>query len=445
MENLNKVNEDLKGSVMDEVKSLISQVQDKDKELNSLKETNAEYATLKSEVSRKSEIITDLMESVQKHEAKHKELEDSLKSVELAMKNSSNASGKDKNEVVSRYKAAIREYARKRDYKIDEALIKEYNEYVVNQFAAHEKDEIKSSLVKTLSVDSNPDGGYLVFPERNPNVQDIREFETSPVRSVANVVTTAAESYEIVIDDDESASGGWVSEQEGRGETNTSQFGKITIPTHEQYAQPKVTQKLIDDISINIESYLNAKTQDIVTRTENTAFVSGDGSGKPKGFLSYDAWAAAGVYERGKIEQIKSTSNGAFVADTIKELKNSLKGAYQGRAIFGMKRDGWQNIITLKDGQNNYLLDPRSFKDGDTEILLGKRVIFMDDMPGAATDSLSMVYGDFNAGYTIVDRVGFRVLRDPYTDKPYIKFYTTKRVGGAVTNYEALKIYKLAA
>jgi HK97 family phage major capsid protein len=442
MENLSEANK----LIMDEAKHLIASIQEKNDELSKVKESSVKYADLEAEIKSMKEANTSLLESVQKDQAEKKELADSVAKLEAEIKRAPLAkSDSEKNAAVLKFKSAFSDYARRKGCEIDAEVIKEYNTAFVNQFASHEKEAVKESLVKTLSVDSNPDGGYLVFPERDPNVRDIRIFETSPVRAVANVISTTAESYEIVIDDDESASGGWVSEQESRGDTNTAQFGKIIIPTHEQYAQPKVTQKLIDDISINIESYLGNKTQDILTRTENTAFVTGNGGGKPKGFLSYDAWAAAGVYERGKIEQINSGTNGAFVADSIKNLKNSLKGDYQANAVFMIKRDEWQNIITLKDGEGNYLLDPRSFKNGDTEVLLGKRVIFADDMPAAATDSLSMVYGDFSRGYTIVDRFGIRVLRDNLTDKPYIKFYTTKRVGGAVTNYEAIKIYKLAA
>jgi HK97 family phage major capsid protein len=427
-----------------EVKNLVALTQDKNDKAE--KASSALKESLETEIKSQKEEITSLMTKYQELEASKKESDDALKVVQAEMKraplakNASQAS-----EAVLKFKSAFSDYARKKGKDIDENLIKEYNSEFISKFDPLLKEDAKESLVKTLSVDSNPDGGYLVFPERRAGVDKIREFETSPVRAVANVISTVAESYEIVIDDDESASGGWVSEQEVRNDSDTAQFGKIIITTHEQYAQPKVTQKLLDDISINIENYLSEKTSDIITRTENTAFVSGNGAGKPKGFLSYDAWAAAGTYERGKIERINSGTNGQFVADSIKKLKNSLKGVYQGNAVFGIKRDDWFNIITLKDGDGNYLLDPRSFKDGDTEILLGKRVVFMDDLPTAATGSLSMVYGDFRRGYTIVDRFGLRVLRDNLTDKRYIKFYTTKRVGGAVTNYEALKLYELSA
>ncbi len=434
-------------NLSDEVKNLVALTQDKNTKLEAVEKSNAALrSSLEADIAKQKEEITSLMSKCQELEGSKKELDDSFKNIEAELKRAPLSKGKDGvAESVLKFKSAFSDYARKKGNDIDENLIKEYNAEFIAKFNPLLKEADKEAIIKTLSVDSNPDGGYLVFPERRQGVDKIRDFETSPVRAVANVVSTIAESYEIVIDDDESVSGGWVAEQESRPDTNTAQFGKITIATHEQYAQPKVTQKLLDDISINIENYLSEKTNDIIIRTENTAFVKGNGAGKPRGFTAYDGWDAAGIYERGKLERIKSGTNGQFAADPIKKLKNSLKASYQASAVFGIKRDEWFDVITLKDGDGNYLLDPKSFKEGDTEILLGKRVVFMDDLPTKATGSLSMVYGDFSKGYTIVDRFGMRVLRDNMTEKPYIKFYTTKRVGGAVTNFEALKLLELSA
>jgi HK97 family phage major capsid protein len=145
------------------------------------------------------------------------------------------------------------------------------------------------------------------------------------------------------------------------------------------------------------------------------------------------------------LERIASGANGAFTADGIKALQNSLLEEYQANATFVTKRASWEQIITLKDGNGAYLLDPRSMKVGDTLTLLGKGVRFMNDIPDVANGALAMSYGDFGMGYTIVDRLGFRVIRDQYTAKPYILFYTTKRTGGDVTNYEAIKNMILSA
>jgi len=301
----------------------------------------------------------------------------------------------------------------------------------------------RENEIKTLIAGVNPQGGYFIRPERSATMIK-RIFETSPIRNIANIETTASDAMQFVIDDNEASFGGWVGETSSRGNTGTPDIGLLTIPAHELFAQPLATQKMLDDAGFDIESWLSRKVTNRMSREENTAFVTGDGSQKPRGFLSLAAWAAAGVYERNAIEQVNSGAASDFTGDGVKKLQNSLIEAYQANAVFGIKRAAWENIITLKDGQGAYLLDPRSIKVGDDLTLLGKRVIFMDDMPVVASNALSMVYGDFSVGYTILDRIGFRVIRDDLTDKPRIKFYTTKRTGGDVTNFESLKIQKLA-
>lgn len=303
-------------------------------------------------------------------------------------------------------------------------------------------DDKRNAEIKTLIAGNNPDGGYFIRPERSATMIK-RIFETSAMRSISNIETTSSDSMEFVIDDDEATSGGWVGETSSRGETNTAQVGMLTIPAHEQFAQPKATQKMLDDAGFDIESWHNRKVTDKMIRTENTAFVVGNGSQKPRGFLDYPAWAVAGTYERFALEQVSSGAAASFTGDGVKDLQNSLIEAYQGSATFVTKRASWQEIITLKDGAGAYLLDPRSLKLGDTMILLGKPVLFFDDIPAVAANALALAYGDFGLGYTIVDRIGFRVIRDNVTDKPFILFYTTKRTGGAVTNYESIKVQKL--
>ena len=305
-------------------------------------------------------------------------------------------------------------------------------------------EEKREAEIKTLIAGSNTDGGYFIRPERSAMIIK-RIFESSPMRSIANIETTSSDVLEFVIDDDEATSGGWVGETSSRGETGTPKIGLLTIPAHEQFAQPKATQKMLEDAGFDIESWLSGKVTDKMLRTENTAFVLGDGSEKPRGYLQYPAWAVPDTYERFAIEQINSGSDANFTGDGVKALQNALKEVYQANAVWTIKRIEWQKIITLKDGAGAYLLEPRSLKIGDTLTLLGKQVMFFDDMPVAATDSLSLAYGDFSIGYTIVDRIGFRVIRDVVTQKPFILFYTTKRTGGAVTNYESFKIQKLSA
>ena len=431
--------------VVEEVKKLMEGVSEKieaiqtkntdiEKKYDGLR--NEEIKGLQEDVLKSAQAAQDLKQA---HEAISKQVDEAV-----ALMSRPGAGSSDKDEVAEEYKTAMLEYFRKGkeiDPSISEKVAKQFTE----KHFGYESDRSKDMISKTLLTDSNPDGGYLVLPERISGFMIDRTFESSPIRAVANVITTSTNMVEIVIDDNESTSGGWVSEEGERPGTNTAQVGMLEIATHEQYAEPKISRKMLDDSSINIEAWAANKTDDILRRTENTSFVSGNGVAKPKGFLSYDAWAVAGAYERGKIEQLDSGSNGLFTADSIKILQNSLKEPYQSRAVFMLKRASWTGITTLVDGSGAYLLDPRSLKDGDTLRLLGSQVIFADDIPAQATDALAMAYGDFQVGYTIVDRLGIRVLRDPLTDKRYVKYYTTKRVGGAVTNYEAIKLLKLSA
>jgi len=340
------------------------------------------------------------------------------------------------------YKTALARFMRK-----GTAIEEDQLEAVCRNAAAKSligaSDEEVERHVKDLVAGSNPDGGYFLSSERSTQVST-RIFETSPLRALANIMTTGSDVLEILLDDDE-ADCGWVGEVDSRDDTDSPGVGLIKIPIHEIYAQPKATQKMVDDAGFDLEAWLANKVQRRIGRKENTSFVVGDGSMKPKGFLAYAAWSAAGVYQRNAVEQIQTAAASVIDGDDVIGLHNSLIEDYQMGATWGMKRATWFNIATLKDSQGKYLLNPRIIAEGADKILLGAPVTFMADMPAVADSALPLVYADFQEFYTIADRFGIRILRDPYTLKPYIRFYTTKRVGGAVTNYEAGKIMKIKA
>jgi len=230
-----------------------------------------------------------------------------------------------------------------------------------------------------------------------------------------------------------------VAESASRTDTNTPQINKKSISVHEIYAQPKATQKLIDDSAIDIESWIAEKVADIFSSTENSAFISGNGSGKPKGILAYTAGTAFG-----EIEQVDSEEDGVVTADSIVKLYYALKDEYAKNATFLMNRATVQAVRLLKESTTDQYLWQPGLAAGSPDTLLGVPVKQASDMPVPAADSLSIALGDFSRGYKIVDRVGMRILRDPFTDKPFVKFYTTKRVGGEVVNFEAIKLLKLA-
>lgn len=298
---------------------------------------------------------------------------------------------------------------------------------------------------KALSTDSDPDGGYLV-PTQQLGIIQTRLFETSPMRRVATVIRTTAKSVEVVVDDQE-AEARWIGEGPAGGETGTPKVGLLKIETHKLEAEPKQTHEMIQDSAYDTEAWLNGKVVDVFGRKENTAFVTGDGVGKPRGFLTYPAGTSS--YERGKIEQVINGATTASVDGLIK-LQGSLKEGYQARAVFAMKRDTLVQHMLLK-GTDMYRflnLQPATGPQGEalspTFNMLGKPVILMDDMPVIGSNNLGVAYGDFGAGYTIVDRLGISVLVDPYTSKGFVKYYTTKRTGGAVVNPEAIKLLKYA-
>jgi len=295
---------------------------------------------------------------------------------------------------------------------------------------------LEALQTKSLSVGSDPDGGYLVTSTMSSKIiQSI--FETSPMRQLASIETISTDALDL-IDDHTQAVAGWTAETATVSETASPTIAKRSIPTHELYAQPKATQKLVDDAAIDIESWLAGKISDIFARTQNTAFVSGNGVGQPRGILSYATGTAWG-----QIQQVNSGTSAQVTADGLVNLFYSLKDAYMRRASFLMNRTTVQQVRLLKATTNQYLWQP-SLAAGVPDTLLGVPVYMASDMPVAAANSLSVAVGDFQSGYQIVDRRGVTILRDPFTEKPFVKFYATARVGGDVINFEAIKLMKLA-
>ncbi len=288
---------------------------------------------------------------------------------------------------------------------------------------------------KTLSVGSDPDGGYLVTPTLAQQVISIIR-ESSPIRQLATVENISTDTLDI-IDDHDQAAAGWTTETGSVSETTSPQVGKRSIPVFEMYAQPKATQKLVDDSAIDIENWLATKVADIFSRTEATAFVSGTGASQPRGILTY----AAGT-SWGQIEQVNSGTSATVTADGLIKVFYALHETYMKNATFLMNRATVQSVRLLKDTTNQYIWQP-GLAAGSPDTLMGVPVKMATDMPVAASGSLSVAVGDFKQAYVVVDRIGIRMLRDPFTAKPFVYFYTTKRVGGDVVNFEAIKLLKL--
>lgn len=291
--------------------------------------------------------------------------------------------------------------------------------------------------LKALSTDSNPDGGFLVRPQLSATIVK-KIFETSAMRMIADQETIGTDSLDVMVDIDE-ASAGWVAERGARAATGTPQVKKAQIFPQELYAMPQATQKQLDDSMWDVEKWLSDKVSDKLSRMANTAFVSGSGVGKPRGFLTYGAGTSYG-----QLEQIGSGTSGVVTSDGLIALLYGLKESYQANATFVMQRATMGAVRKLKDSQGRYLFEPSLQKSGVGELLLGRDVQWFADMPAIGAGALAVACGDFKKGYKIVDNPGIRVLRDPFTSKPNVLFYTTMRVGGDVMDFDAIKLQILS-
>ena len=296
---------------------------------------------------------------------------------------------------------------------------------------------------KTLSVISNPDGGYLVDPVRGAMLQT-RVWETSPMRSLASTITIGTDAIEMPVDVDEATSAGWVGEVDDRsGTTGTPQIYMQRIPVYEQWANPMVTQKILDDGAFDVEAWLQGKIADKFSRVENTAFLLGASAKAPRGLLTLPNVTTPGAFQVNAIEQVTSATSLTIAYNDLIALQNALKGPYQANAKWLFQRAVNATILGIKDGQGRPIFNmDYSANAGVAGTIFGKEVVFAADMPAIAANSLSIAYGDFKQTYLIVDRVGIRILRYPYSKKGFVQFYTTKRVGGDILNYEATKLLK---
>lgn len=309
-------------------------------------------------------------------------------------------------------------------------------------------EKLSADERKAMSAGSDPDGGFMLPPSTvGRTVKKL--YDKSIMRQLATVVTLSGADLEGIVDNDE-ADAGWVSELGSREDTKTPQVGKYRIEAFEMYAQPKVTQKLIDDASVDVEAWLSGKVADKFARVEGRGFILGDGIEKARGLCTY-ATAATGDGERswGTFQHVVTGADGAFgsgKADPVLDLIGSFHDEYLQNAQWLTRREVRTALRKMKKGSSDdtYLWEP-SLQAGQPERFMGYGMRIDQNMPAMAKDSLSLAFGDFAEAYTIVDRIGIRTLRDPFTAKPYIRFYSTKRTGGGAVNFEAVKFLKFSA
>lgn len=359
--------------------------------------------------------------------------------------------------------AAARFYSRIRNEVIDpsdvdvDAYIDYRNKYA--RYLRHDRDALGAGVIEVLNTareGSDADGGFFVPDEMESSITR-RLFRTSPMRQICTVRSIGVEAFTFLVKDTKAASGGWVGEQGTSSETNTPTYRKARIPAHKQFAEPHITEEILDDATISIENEVSEAVAEIMSETENTAFVNGNGADKPKGFLQYSTSSSneddSPARSWGTLQYVPAGASGAFpnvsgslAADggAFIDLQQELEARYRANANWLMNRGTFATVRKLRDADGNYFWE-RSYKEGIPFTLLGSPVVEAEDMPDIAADSLSIAYGDFKAGYWIIQRQGIRVLRDPYTTKGVVKYYTTARVGGDVKNFDAIKLMKFAA
>lgn len=374
-------------------------VQSNDKRMKSLEETGTNSAQLQGRVEKMDQSLQSM--------------ESEMTRVKTALQRPSVGTISEKSAAASEHQNVFMDYIRKG---LDAGLAK------IEQ--------------KALSVGSDPEGGYTV-PQESVN-QVLRLMNaSSSMRTLAAVITTRVDAIEFLAEREQAASG-WVSETAARDETSAGKFSKIRIPVHEHYAEPRITQKLLDDSAMNLEQWLSESVSSKMVEAENDAFINGSGIGAPRGILTYpegNDWGHVQQFQTGKGSGFADDNPLDVLYDTI----HSLKPGYLSNATWVMARSTLAEIRKLRDAEGRYIWQPAL--DAQTPAtLLGYPVHIADTMPAPAEGSLSIAFGDFRQAYTIVDRQGIKVLRDPYTAKPYVKFYVTKRVGGDVTNFDAFKL-----
>lgn len=325
------------------------------------------------------------------------------------------------------------------------AAVREHKSAFDNYIRSGEAASLRQIETKAMSAGSNADGGYLV-PAELEHAIGARLAAISPIRAIASVQEISGNVYKKPFMTAGPAAG-WVGETDTPSQTTSPTLDALSFPAMELYAMPAATATLLEDSAVNIDEWIASEVELSFAMQEGTAFVSGDGSSKPKGFLSYTT-AANASWSWGKLGTIATGASAAFPetnpSDILVDLIYALKAGYRQNGSFVMNRKTQASIRKFKDSSGAYLWQPPA-QAGGRASLMTFPLVEAEDMPDVAASSLSVAFGDFRRGYLIVDRQGVRVLRDPYSAKPYVLFYTTKRVGGGVQDFDAIKLLKFAA
>jgi len=295
---------------------------------------------------------------------------------------------------------------------------------------------------KSMNTAVSAEGGYLVDPQTAETVKSVLTSSAS-IRSIATVVNVEATSFDVLVDRTEMGAG-WATENGSTQETDTSLFDRISIPLHELSAMPKASQRLLDDAAFDVEGWLATRIADKFATSEAAAFITGDGIDKPRGFLVYPnideqswTWGSLGYVATGASGDFEASKP----SDAIVDLVYALGAKYRANASFVMNSKTAGAVRKMKDADGRFLWTD-SLAAGQPAQLMGYPVLIAEDMPDIGVDTTAIAFGDFGAGYTVAERPDLRVLRDPFSAKPHVLFYATKRVGGDVTDFSAIKLLK---
>lgn len=306
------------------------------------------------------------------------------------------------------------------------------------------EDGLKELEQKALNLGTDADGGYAIAEELDKTILELLRDGT-PMRSVCNVITVGADNSYKKLVDLKGTTSGWVGETAARTETNSSQLTEITPTMGEIYANPSATQRSLDDMWFNAEQWLSNGVALEFMEQENAAFTTGDGTNKPIGFMSGATAATADASRAfGTLEHMVSGASADIEADDVIKIIYKMKAGYRSGAVFMCRTDVVADLMLLKDTTGQYLWRP-GLEVGQSSTLRGYSITENEDMPAKAAGANALAFGNFKRGFTIVDRIGTRMLRDPYTNKPYVSFYTTKRVGSMLEDSQAIKFIQCAA
>lgn len=312
-----------------------------------------------------------------------------------------------------------------------------------NQLREFNSQGMRSTIQASMSAGTESAGGYLAPSEWDRNVLNALQV-VSPMRRLATVITTSVRAYSTVWSNKTWGSG-WVGETAARPETGTPTLSSVPFGHGEIYANPAITQQLLDDADFPLENWLATELADEFTAQESVAFIAGNGVNKPNGFLTYVTGGVnAGTHPAGVIAVSTVAAAAAITSDELLDFVYALPAQYRQNASWLMNSLTAAKVMKLKDGDGNYVWQ-RNLAAGQPATLLGYPVEIDENMPDVAAGALPIAFGDFKRGYVINDRTGVRILRDPYTNKPYVHFYATKRVGAGVRDPKAFRVLKMAA